>query len=65
MTIYNYRVKVAFTSSGITTFSGGVWGGEGGGGWGRVGEGGEEKPRLRLSLAQFQMKLPAGAELGN
>ena len=26
---------------------------------------GEEKPRIRLSLAQFQLNLPAGAELGN
>ena len=30
----------------------------GGGGW-------EEKWRLRLNSAQFQVKLPAGAELGN
>ena len=25
---------------------------------------GEEKTRIRLSLAHFEMKLPAGAELG-
>ena len=30
----------------------------GGGGW-------EEKWRLRLNSAEFQVKLPAGAELGN
>ena len=34
--------------------------------FGRVGGGGwEEKWRLRLNSAQFQVKLPAGAELGN
>ena len=33
------------------------------GGWGVWT--GEEKTRIRLSLAQFQMKLSAGAELGN
>ena len=36
----------------------GGWVGVGGGGW-------EEKWRLRLNSAQFQVKLPAGAELGN
>ena len=49
MTIYNYRVKVAFTSSGITTFSGGVGEGWGGGGRGGEGWGGETQIKAKLS----------------
>jgi hypothetical protein len=42
----------------------GVGGWVGGGGWVGVG-GGEEKLRIRLNSAQFELNLPVGAELGN
>ena len=46
-----------FSYQPILTLSVGV------GGWGGVG--GVEESTLRLNSAQFQLKLPAGAELGN